>query len=492
MCGIDRRACLFSVVAAFALPATAWGGNPQITSFVVGNVDLPTAIAHARGDFTRVFVAGGTGLISVITDGALLPDPSLAISALVHDTSSNEQGLLGLAFHPEYQTNGFFYVNYTSEPDGDTVIARYQVSAEPDVALPASAQTVLIIAQPGNRHNGGFLGFGPHDNLLYIATGDGAAQGGFVNAQDLDSLLGKLLRIDVNCDDFPADPLRNYGIPPSNPFVGVDGADEVWSYGLRHPWRCSFDRETFDLYIGDVGVADWEELNFRAAGNSGGENYGWPCMEGEACIGLGGCTCDDPTLIDPIFVYANPVDTSAAIIGGYVYRGCAIPDLVGAYIFGDHRVSLGGKIWQLRHEAGIITELLEIQDGLDPGPGFQINRITTFGEDAFGELYFGDAGGSEIFKIISTGPVEPDCNDNGVADACDIAGPTSTDVDGNGVPDECDCPWDCGNGDGEAGIVDFLALLSQWGDVGAPCDFDGDGVGITDFLELLANWGPCN
>ncbi len=491
MRGSGRVAWLFSVAAASTLPATAWGGNPQITSFVVANVDVPTAIAHAPGDFTRVFVAGRSGPISVIKDQAVLPDPFPDISALVRD-NVNEQGLLGLAFHPDYQTNGFFYVNYTSEPDGDTVIARYQVTADPDVADPAGAQTVLTIAQPGNRHNGGFLGFGPHDDHLYIATGDGAAMGGFVNAQDINSLLGKLLRIDVNCDDFPADPLRNYGIPPGNPFVGVDGADEVWAYGLRNPWRCSFDRETFDLYIGDVGSNNWEELSFRAAGSTGGENYGWPCMEGEACTGLGFCTCNDPILVDPIFVYPNPVDASAAIIGGYVYRGCAIPDLVGAYIFGDHRISVGGKIWQLRHAAGVITELLEIQDDLDPGPGVQLNKITTFGEDAFGELYFGDAGGSEIFKIISADPVEPDCNNNGVADACDIVGPTSTDVDGNGVPDECDCPWDLDDS-ADVGITDFLALLAAWGpNPGHRADFDGDGiVGIADFLALLANWGPC-
>ncbi len=483
-------ACLFSVAAASTLPATAWGGNPQITSFVVANVDVPTAIAHAPGDFTRVFVAGRSGPISVIKDQAVLPDPFLDISALVRD-NTNEQGLLGLAFHPEYQTNGFFYVNYTSEPDGDTVIARYQVSADPDVALPASAQTVLTIAQPGNRHNGGFLGFGPHDDHLYIATGDGAAQGGFVNAQDINSLLGKLLRIDVNCDDFPADPLRNYGIPPSNPFVGVDGADEVWAYGLRNPWRCSFDRETFDLYIADVGLASWEELNFRAAGSTGGENYGWPCMEGEACTALGFCTCNDPILVDPIFVYPHPVDTSAAIMGGYVYRGCAIPDLVGAYIFGDHRISVGGKIWQLRHEAGVITELLEIQDDLDSGPGV-ITTINTFGEDAFGELYFGDPGGSEIFKIISADPVEPDCNANGVSDACDILAGTSQDANGNGIPDVCDCPWDCEPvPNGFVDIGDLFTLFGHWFAAG-PCDFDGSGIGdINDLFAMFGNWGTC-
>ena len=475
------------LLSCLALAGVTRIGAGQLDSVLVATVDEPVFVTHAPGDFDRLFVLGRHGRIFVVSDGQLLDDPFLDLTGLVQ-SGENEQGLLGLAFHPEYQANGLFYVNYTRDDDpatveNETVIARYEVTADPDVADPGSAQTVMIVAQPRRNHNGGWLGFGP-DGYLYLAFGDGG--GGYDpcdNAQDLDSLLGKLLRVDVDCDGFPNDPQRNYGIPPDNPFVGRAGADEIWVYGLRNPWRCSFD-PAGNLYIGDVGQALWEELNFQPAGSPGGENYGWDCKEGTFnCTGQPTCVCNDPTLVDPIFEFTQLADP-AVIIGGYVYRGCGIPDLSGSYIFADRF----GPIWRLVYDGTQIVELEEIQDQVDP-PGFTLP--SSFGEDAFGEIYFCDSVPGDVHRIVSTAPVDPDCNGNGSADACDIVGGFSPDDNGNGVPDECECPWDCADGDGMIGIEEFLAVLGTWGQSGAPCDFDGGGVGITDFLKVLGVWGPC-
>ncbi len=324
------------------------------------------------------------------------------------------------------------------------MIARYAVTADPDVADPDSAETVLIIDQPKATHNGGWLGFGP-DGYLYISSGDGGG-GQSNNAQNLDVLLGKMLRIDINCDEFPGDPQRNYGIPPDNPFVGGPGTGEIWAYGLRNPWRCSFDRQTGDLYIGDVGAGGREEINFQPAGSGGGENYGWDCKEGTQCTGEATCECTDGTLVDPIFEYPHAGPPPTAVIGGYVYRGSAIPGLAGAYVFADHSV----QIWRLRHDGSEVTELVEIQDELPP-----TFWVASFGEDASGELYICEVGFTEgIYRIVSA------------------------------------CPWDL-NDDGTVGVGDLLALFANWGTPG-PGDFNNDGVvGVGDMLIMFANWGAC-
>ena len=442
-----------------AAAATAEAGGTTLTVEVVATVSVPVWVGHAPGDFDRLFVLERLGQIRIIADGVVLDDPFLDLTFLV-DADGGEQGLLGLAFGPDYQTNGFFYVYYTRQPDNAVVIQRYEVTADPDVADPDSAQTVLVIPQIGANHNGGWIGFGP-DGYTYLAVGNGPG----ADSQSLDILLGKMLRIDVSCDGFPKDPERNYAIPPDNPFVGRGGAEEIWAYGLRNPWRAGFDPATGDLYIGDVGSALWEELNFQPADSPGGANYGWSCKEGNHCTGLpSSCSCADPDLVDPIFEYPNPPDAPAAIIGGVVYRGCAIPDLVGAYIFADQFVWRGGRIWKLRHDGkGNITELEEIQDELAAGPS-SIALLTSFGVDAWGEIYFADRGGGEIFKIVPA----------------------------DGSPGDC-CPADL-DGDGVVGITDFLELLGDWGRCpGCPADLDGDGVvGIADFLKLLGAWGPCS
>ena len=291
-----KRLCIVAV-ACVTLCGTAVGdiinvpgdqptiaGEPELAVELVAQVGSPIQVTHAPGDFERLFVISKDGTIHVIKDGAVLAEPFLDLSDIV--LVGGPQGLLTMAFHPQYQSNGFFYVNYTNQPNGDNVVARYQVTADPDVADPDSAQVVITMPQDHVIHNLEWIGFGPNDGYLYLAAGENNIG---ARAQDLDSLEGKILRLDVDSDDFPGDPERNYGIPPDNPFVGVDGADEIWAYGLRNPWRCSFDRETGDFYIADVGSATWEEVNFQPADSTGGENYGWKCKEANSCTGDGSC-----------------------------------------------------------------------------------------------------------------------------------------------------------------------------------------------------------
>ncbi len=480
--------------AGFLAAGAVWSPRAATAEFPataehVAFVSFPTFLTHAPGDFERVFVLEKAGRIRVIKDGELVQDPFLDIDGLVAG-SMLEQGLLGLAFHPDYQENGLFYVYYASDPDGDRVLARYQVTEDPDIADPGSASPVLSIAASYQSHFGGWLGFGPLDGFLYVSVGDaGIGLDQPDNAQNLDVLLGKMLRIDVNSDQFPEDEGRNYAIPADNPLVGAPGADEIWAWGLRNPWRCSFDRATGDLYIGDVGPTLWEELNYQPAGSPGGRNYGWDCKQGTHCTNQQTCDCTDGTLTDPILDYPHEGPLSA-VIGGYVYRGCAVPELEGAFIFGDwgqQRVRL------MRHEAGSVTLLEEIQDDLDPDD-HQVSSVTSFGEDAYGELYICDSAPGEIFKIVSVAPPLPDCNIHGVRDACELADATAADADGDGVLDACDphCPPDL-NADDEVGITDLLELLAMWGaDPGGPYDLDGSGgVGTGDLLTLLGAWGPC-
>ncbi|NNF44551.1 MAG: hypothetical protein HKN62_16190 [Phycisphaerales bacterium] len=425
-------------------------------STLVGNADFPVFVASTPGDDDALFIVGKHGRISVLRDGAVLPDPFINLDPVVR-SATNEQGLLGLAFHPEYATNGLFYVSYTGEPAGDTVVASYLVTGDRNVADPASAQIIMTIDRSTASivHNGGWIGFGPNDGYLYLASGNGNVGGA---AQDLESLLGKIIRIDVDCDAFPGDPLRHYASPPDNPFVGRAGREEIWAYGLRNPWRCSFDRATGDFYITDVGGVIREEVNFQPATSPGGENYGWACQEGTFCTGSPVCSCDDPDLVDPIFEYTREAGAISCIIGGYVYRGSAIPDLVGAYVFADRYE----RIWWLRHDGLKAIAVEEVHEMLDPSQeGISVDVISSFGEDVVGELYFCDAspGQDEIFQIVPT------------------SGPCVADLDGSG----------------DVGFADLIEVISDWGPCPfCPADFDGDGVvGFIDLVVVLAAWGPC-
>ena len=302
---------LFFVWSVFGV-STSLGDFRIAAEPVVSGLARPVVIAAPPADTDRLFVLEKeTGLIriidlnkQVIRELPFLTVPDIAIS--------REQGLLGMAFHPDYAKNGYFYVSYTAASDVDTHVLRYQVSSDPNIALSKSASNVIIIPRGSPHHNGGWIGFGP-DGFLYHASGDGNRE---ENAQDLtNNLRGKILRIDVDRDDFPNDPDKNYAIPADNPFRGLEGDDEIWSYGLRNPWQCSFDRLTGDLYLGDVGGAEREEIDFQAGGTAGGLNYGWPCFEGSLQR--------DTACIEPLTPPTHEISRLGrrwAIVGGVVYR----------------------------------------------------------------------------------------------------------------------------------------------------------------------------
>ena len=399
---------------AFALLGLALLGGqairaetPLTSERVAVGLQQPLYVTSAPGDPGRVFIVEQPGRIRILDIDAqppvLVATPFLDISDRVNSVF-NEQGLLGLAFHPDFGVNGLFYVSYTGAGN-ELNIARFHAPVTtPGEADPDSETPVLSIAQPQANHNGGWMAFGPADGLLYVATGDGGGGGdddaghtpGTGNAQDTtDNLLGKLLRIDVDGSNGPG---GRYGIPPDNPFVGVTGDDEIWSYGLRNPWRNAFDRLTGDLYIADVGQGSWEEVDFQPADSDGGENWGWRCREGAHDFNFGP-SCSGATLLDPILEYSHGgTPFRCSITGGEVYRGCAIPDLRGTYFYADY---CSNQIWSLRASGGQVTETRERTADL-ASSGSAIGQVTSFGTDALGEVYVVDRGG-EIFRIVPDG-----------------------------------------------------------------------------------------
>lgn len=456
---------IIGVAAAFATSASAQ--TPLTTELVANGLSNPLFVTHANGDDSRIFIveqrSGSTGRIRVfdLNTNTLLTTPFLSISPV---STGSEQGLLGLALHPDYMTNGFFWVYYTNSV-GTTVIARYQVSGSPatsNVANAGSAQTVLTIAQPFSNHNGGWMGFGP-DGYLYVATGDGGSGGDPGNrAQTITGqLLGKMLRLDVdgldnvpgNADDdgFPADATRLYTIPPSNPFVGVTGDDEIWAFGLRNHWRNSFDRLTGDLWIADVGQNNWEEINFQPASVTTARNYGWRCWEGNNSFNTTGCAAPS-SMTFPIRVYSHSTDGfSCSVTGGYVYRG-PICDLRGTYFYADY---CSNRIKSFRY-SGSVTDFTDRTAELDPPGVLAIGSITSFGEDNRGNLYIVDQGG-EVFRVVPVG----------------------------GLPGDY-------NGDGEVNVLDFLDFFDDFGtceNQPSPCGSAGDpdinGDTVTDVLDFL-------
>jgi len=356
-----------------------------LTQILTG-LSLPTTVTHA-GDL-RLFITQQTGRIAVLQAGAtsINATPFLDVTNLI--SCCDERGLLGLAFHPHYHDNGFFYIDYTRASDGATVIARYKVSAN-DInrADPASAQILLTIAQPFSNHNGGQLQFGP-DGYLYIGMGDGGSAGDPGNrAQNLGEFLGKILRIDV-------DNGTPYGIPPSNPFVNRSGArPEIWAFGVRNPWRFSFDRSTGDLWIGDVGQGQWEEVDFQPQTSIGGENYGWRRMEGNHCFNPTS-NCSDATMTLPVAEYDHN-GGRCSITGGYRYRGSRSSRLQGTYLYADY---CSGTVWGLTNIGGIFSSRVLAQTTLG---------ITTFGEDVNGEIYLADNKSGRLFAISEPDPAPP-------------------------------------------------------------------------------------
>lgn len=361
------------------MPTRAEDGPPAPVQLALEEVatglQQPVYLTSPADD-GRLFVVEQSGRIRIVANGQLLPQPFLDISSRV--SSGGERGLLGLAFHPSYAGNGFFYVNYTDN-SGDTRVERYTRSGNPDIADPTSGSPVIAIDQPFGNHNGGQLLFGP-DGMLYILLGDGGSGGDPQNnAQRLGTLLGKVLRIDVTS----ADP---YAIPPDNPFAGQAGArPEIWAYGLRNPWRTAFDRGSNLFFIADVGQNREEEIN-AVDRTVGGLNYGWRIMEGSSCYNAS--SCDQAGLTLPIHTYATS-GGNCAVTGGYVYRGSSIPEVAGHYFFTDH---CRGGLRSLRVVNGAAQELREWDVG-------STGNVSSFGEDAGGELYVVGHGGT-VWRIV--------------------------------------------------------------------------------------------
>ncbi len=326
---------------------------------IITGLERIVFLTHAQDE--RLFIVEQAGHVRIFEKNLLQPEPFLDISHLTK--AGGERGLLGLAFHPDYPKNGFFFVNY-NDINGDTQIARYQVSDNPNLANPDSGKIILSIDQPYGNHNGGMIAFGK-DRYLYIGMGDGGSGGDPQNhAQNLNSLLGKMLRLDVNNGD-------PYAVPSDNPFVEQENTlPEIWSYGWRNPWRFSFDRETGDLWVGDVGQGSYEEISFQASGQ-GGSNYGWRIMEGTHCYKPK--DCNKGSLVQPLFEYSHSEGSS--ITGGYRYRGNLLPSLQGKYLFGDFA---SGRLWigQENNGSWQSSEVLDTN-----------YNISSFGEDASGELY---------------------------------------------------------------------------------------------------------
>ena len=400
------------------------------------NFDNPVGIYHSGDNTNRIFILEQEGIIKVFNNDASATNVEifLDITSIVdQDGGYTEEGLLGLAFHPNYNENGYFFVNYTSHNPRRNVIARYNVSANnPNQADEESSFIILEVNQPYTNHNGGQLSFGP-DAYLYIIFGDGGSAGDpHNNGQNLTTLLGSLIRIDV---DNPTGEL-NYGIPPDNPFIAPLAArDEIYAYGLRNMWRFSWDFETGLLWGADVGQNAYEEIDIIYSGL----NYGWNTMEGNHCFPIGS-DCNTEGLELPIWEYELYVNDVCSITGGYVYRGNDLNNLIGKYIYGDWCT---GDIWALTYESdnNIINQHL-LTTGIN---------ITTFGLDQFNELLF--CGGDQIFKITSDlGDLNDDSNIN-VLDIIilvnHILSPATIELDGSDI-----------NDDGEVNILDIVHLVN--------------------------------
>jgi glucose/arabinose dehydrogenase len=435
------------IALIFVFCGGALGAPPAVTLRpVASGLTMPVEIAHAGDGSGRLFVVQQGGVIKIIKDGAALAAPFLDITAQV--LSGGERGLLGLAFHPQFRTNGKFYVYYTRQTDGTIVVSEYlRSAANADVADPTTGRTLFTVTHPQGNHNGGHIVFGP-DGYLYIGIGDGGGAGDTGNnAQNLGVRLGKLLRIDVNS-------ASGFGVPPSNPFIAQAGAlPEIWAYGLRNPWKFNFDRATGDLLIADVGQNLWEEVDFQPAGDPGGRNYGWRIMEGNHCFNpSSGCNFMGITL--PIIEYGHTSSGGFAIIGGYVYRGRKSAALRGFYLYGDN---VSNHMWAAAASEGWTPF------SLINGPA----GISTFGEDEAGELFVASVSGGTVHAIDGPAP--------GVATRFDFNGDGRADIlwRNNTTGDSYLYPM---NGTAIQAGEGYLRMVADlnWKVAGVG-DFDGDG-----------------
>lgn len=377
-------ACALPLAAA--APLSAPDNSLVLQPFLTG-LSSPVFLTHPNDGSGRLMIVEQGGRIKVVMGGVVRPTPFLDLTSLA--VTGGEQGVLGLAFHPQYQMNGRFFVFYTAKPPpgvGNNTVAEFRVSSgDPNVADPTPVRTLISQPDREGNHNGGMIAFGP-DGYLYVGMGDEGGGGDpYENAQNLGVLFGKLLRLDVDNGGQPLPPGFTYAIPPGNPFVGQGGARaEIWAYGFRNPWRWSFDRLTGDMLIGDVGQGSWEEVSFIPAGQSGG-NFGWDDREGAHCYEPSS-GCQTAGRIDPILEYAHNSSGGCSITGGYRYRGTANPALAGVYLYADY---CSGRIWKATRYGG----------GWNPVEALDTtHNITSFGEDQAGELYL-LTGGGNVFRI---------------------------------------------------------------------------------------------
>lgn len=398
--------------AAVAQPGPAYTLERVV---VAPQLDGILGVVHAGDGSGRLFLVRQLGQVYIVQNGARLATPFLDATDFL-GTAAGEQGLLGIAFHPAYASNGRFFIAYSgrrpseAECNGDiqpmNTFAEVRVSAtNPNLADPSTRRVILEICDFASNHNGGGLAFGP-DRFLYIGTGDGG--GSYdprANGQDRSVLLGKILRIDVD----GTDPGLQYRIPSSNPFVGQAGIRaEIWAYGLRNPWRLTFDRATGDLWIADVGQDRREEINFQPASDAGGRNYGWDVLEGTLCHEPpNGCASLAFGMTAPVVEYAHDAAGGCSITGGYVYRGAAYGVLRGRYFYGDF---CSGRIWSLPPGSFTPKEELVATVG-----------VTTFGEDEAGELYVADSGGADagVYRLAARPMVGGDANGDGALTSVD-------------------------------------------------------------------------
>ena len=405
-------------VAAARAPLPPSDPAPLALQLVGSGLDLPVYATAPAGDTERVFVLElYAGRVRIVRDGQLLPEPFLDLSGQI--LGLGERGLLGLAFHPDYDGNGELFVFY-NDLAGDTTLARHHVSAgDPDRAED-QGQVLLSLEQHYPEHNGGMLQFGL-DGTLYVSTGDG---GGALdpenNGQSLDTMLGKILRLDV-------DGAYPYAIPAGNPFVGVPGIrPEIYCYGLRNPWRFCVDTVTGTLVIADVGADTLEEIDVVPAG-TGGQNFGWRCKEGTLCTGLPGCDCAASGFVAPVFQYTH--GPACAVIGGFVYRGTRLPGHQGRYFFGDWCTS---NVLSIGLAGGSALSLRDHSAELLPPDAPQLLGLSSFGRDGAGELLLTSVTGS-VYRVVAV----TDCDGDGVSDADEIAAGTAFDANLDGTPDAC-------------------------------------------------------
>jgi len=380
-------------ISIVTLPPT----NPPVATFdlltVASGFTTPLDIHQPHDNSGRLFVVEQNGRIQIIeSNGTRATTPFLDVTGLANFVSGGELGLLGLAFHPQYSTNRRFFVNYTRQVSGQyqTVIAEFATSAtNPEFADPATQKILLVVNQPFSNHKGGGLNFGP-DTFLYIGLGDGGSEGDpLCNGQNINTMLGKMLRIDVNSTPAAG---KAYAIPPTNPFVGQpSGLAEIWLYGLRNPFRFSFDTTTNLLWIGDVGQDTWEEID-RLTSQQGGANLGWNIREGLHPFTLTTCTQTGTTLTDPIFNYDH-TQGDEAITGGFVYRGLKAPALAGLYVFGDF---ISGRVWELTSDSfGNLTHTLITNTAADD--------LSSFGQDQAGEIYLARYSSGTVVRLHQVG-----------------------------------------------------------------------------------------